>query len=386
MIARRVPIHGWLRTGVALLVLFALAACGDGSPGVPSGPAPAPSDTVRLAVAVLERGADGIPPPPRAPERHAAKADDPDTGPSIETEAAAVANRSASAEFHDFDERVRRFLVAPLVCDAVQFSCSIQSSATESFIEHGLDDPDPEVRLRALVVLVAVRAPRSVPEQWAALEGLRRGPRGVDFEGVTTRIVALFAPTALDAVLAAPPPGDRFSTSPAYQWAVRAAGVTRHRKALERLTVLSSSESLHTSLAAERSLEDFDGPEGDAALARCVNGWQYDAFERAARALLRRDPELLRSTLLASSPPDGQAHWKGVFLARLDDRRGVPILCATVPSLQLIDGEVFDSIERLAGKEDLAAVEALPARVRATQQERATEVVAAVRARLARAR
>jgi len=386
MIARRDRIHVRLPTGVATLALFALAACGDGSPGVPAGPAPAPSDTVRLAVAVLEHGVDGIPPPARAPERRTANSEDPDTNPSIETEAAAAASRSASAEFHDFDERVRRFLVAPIVCDAVQFSCAIQSSATESFIEHGLDDPDPEVRLRALVVLVTVRAPRSVSEQWAALEGLRQGPRGVEFAGVTTRIASLFAPTALDAVLAAPPPGDRFSTSPAYQWAVRAAGVTRHRGALERLTVLSSSESLHTSLAAERSLEDFDGPEGDAALARCVNGWKYDAFERAARALLRRAPELLRSTLLASSPPEGEAYWKGVFLARLDDRRGVPILCATVPSLQIIDGEMFDSIERLAGREDLADVEALPARVRDNQKERATGVVAAVRARLARAR
>ncbi len=342
------------------LAVLPLLGCGQGAPEGSSTVA----DTVRQCVAVWERGAEAIPVDPTPPA-------DPE------------AAEESEGPLHDFDARVRWFLSRPYVTDAVQFSCAIQGYPVESWVTGGLDDPDAEVRLRALVALVRVRAPRTVLRQWAVLQELCRGPLAAEIAPVTTRLRAAFSPEALDRTLGEPPPGEEYSTPAAYQWALRAAGVTRHRGALARLVELSRSDLLDVSLSAERSLEDFEGPESSVALARCVDGWRYDAAMRAASALLRRDPERLRATLLASEPPPGDVFWKGIYLARLGDRRGVPILCATVPDLDWrLDGEMFDAIERLAGAEDLPDVEALPARVQDRQRERATAVVAAVRRRL----
>src|SRR5205085_5460349 len=96
------------------------------------------------------------------------------------------------------------------------------------------------------------------------------------------------------------PPEDRYRHDSLLEWHVRAAGVTRCRRALPTLVRLSRSEHLGTSLAAERSLEDFDGDEGDQALAQCLLGWQYDAYIRAGRALLERNKPLLVQKL---TPP-----------------------------------------------------------------------------------
>ena len=378
---------GRLTVGFAFLTL---AACGAG--GAPHAPAtePAPAaggatgDPVARALDVWERGAEGIP----LPARPSAPTDvDPEPVPEPEEEAPVEAEVVGPAvPFREFDSRTRAFLVSPDVVDAVQFSCVPQYSADETWVQAGLDDPDPEVRLRALVVLVRVRAPRSVDRQWAALCALGDGLRAAEFRPVTVRLRDAFAPEALDRTLAEPPPGTEYSTPPAYQWALRAAGVTRHRGALDRLVELSRDEFLDVSLSAERSLQDFEGPEGDAALAGCVSGWRYNAAMRAANALLERDRERLRRTLLDSTPPAGLAYWKGVYLARLGDRRGVPILCAEVPGPRIIDREMFDGIERLAGPEDLPDVESLTTRVREDQASRASEVVASVRERLGTAR
>lgn len=60
----------------------------------------------------------------------------------------------------------------------------------------------------------------------------------------------------------------------------------------------------------------------------------------------------------------------------------MPHLCATVGTMSRVDRGMFDAIERLATVDHWPLVEALPNTVRAEQQERATAVVAAVRARL----
>jgi hypothetical protein len=370
--------------GTLGLALLAVAGCGSGAPAADPSAAGLHDDPVLRAVAVWENGAEGIPPPPpplSPPEEEQADLVRPEEA-AVEEPTSVVA-ADDEAPFRDFDPRVRRFLVSPYVDDAVQFSCVSQPFVDEDWVTAGLDDKDPEVRLRALVVMVRARAPRTVDRQWAVLDELRTGPRAVEFAQVTTRVETAFAPAALDRTLAEPPPGTEYSTPAAYQWALRAAGVTRHRDALARLAELSRADQLDVSLAAERSLEDFTGPEADAALARCVDGWQYNAAMKAAGALLKRDPERLRATLLASEPPVGQVYWKGIFLAHLEDRRGVPILCEEVPGLRRSDASMFDAIERLAGPEDLESVEALPGRVRDDQRPRAEEVVAAVRLRLA---
>ena len=376
-----------MRVGAIAAALLACAGCGGGAPRATtvSGTTPAaqPSDDpVLRAVAVFERGEGGIPRPPPTPAAPSAE-------PPPAEEEFDLPERSKpwpATPFSTFDARVRLFLAVPFLEDAVQFSCAGSVHADEYWVTKGLDDEDPLVRLRALVVLVRLRAPRTVEKQWATLEALERGPRGAEFAQATTRVRAAFAPEAIDRTLADPPPATEYSTPADYQWALRAAGVTRHRGALDRLAELSRSDVLHVSLSAERSLEDFEGPDADAALARCVDGWQYNASLRAAGALLRRDPERLRATLAELDPPEDRAYWKGIYLARLEDARAVPILCRTVPRISLIDGEMFDAIERLAGPADLEGVEALPARVREGQRARATTVVERVRTRLAAAR
>lgn len=350
-----------------VLAVLAFAAC-EGSRSPSAAPARAPAaGAVGLALAVWERGAEALPAPPPSP-----------LGGSIEV----YPRPAPTAPFCEFDEHVRCFLADPEVADAVQWTCTPSGGELEPWIERGLDADDPHVRLRALVALMRVRAPRSVERQWRALQQLGRGPHAAEFAPVAARLCVAFAPDALDELLALPVPNDLYSCSHELQWGIRAAGVTGYRGALDRLAEIAGSPNIDTSLAAERSLADFAGPDADAALARCVEAWHY-ASGAAAHALLRRDPERLRAILLAMDP-QSDARRKGLLLARLDDRRAVPILCRELPNTAIVDGEMFEAIIRLAGPEHLLAVLALPERVRPEQRDRAVECAAVVRARLGR--
>lgn len=286
--------------------------------------------------------------------------------------------------FCGFDATVAAFLAQPEVRDAVQFGCSSGPFILESWVEAGLDDPDPVVRLRALLVLMRVHAPRTVDRQWQTL-----GELALTFsEGPLARVVdtlrEAFAPDAIDRGIAAALPAGRFSCTASLQWSVRAAGVSGHTGSLARLARLSGLQNIDLSLAAERSIEDFAGPAADAALAVCTNAWVYDAGMRAGAALARRNPELLRSVLLRPDFPTTHEAARGLLLAAIDDVRCVPILCESVPGYAMIDGEMFDAIERLAQEQHGPLVHALPARVRAEQRERATRVAQNVRRRFDR--
>jgi hypothetical protein len=147
---------------------------------------------------------------------------------------------------------------------------------------------------------------------------------------------------------------------------------------------LSRCDHLDVSLAAERSLEDFPGPAGDRALADCLLGWRYDAYVRAGYALVERDAGLLAQTLIAAAVPKDCAYQAGLLLAGVGNAAAVPHLCASVGHTAIVDGKMFEAIESLATLEQLPLVEALPATVRDEQRERATNVLAAVRARLHR--
>ena len=139
--------------------------------------------------------------------------------------------------------------------------------------------------------------------------------------------------------------------------------------------MLSTANHLDTSVAAERSLEDFSGPKANQALVRCVLGWQYNAYVHACNALLKRDKALLTNTLLEAKPPKECRYYQGLFLARCDDAAAVPILCEKVPTYQIIDREMFAHIARLGGPEDRKAIESLPSRVRPDRRELAKHTV-----------
>jgi hypothetical protein len=367
----------WRRC-VAITLLS--AACSD--PAAEAARAEAQAAAAEM-LAVWQRGAEAFEPAAaldRAPGKTAVMAD----GSVIETVTWTSGGSAPAAPFHGFDQTVREFLRWPSVRDAVQFSCVSGGHAAEEWIEAGLDDPDPVVRLRALLVLVRAHAPRTVDKQWATLQELRPTFAGGPFAQVVGRLETEFAPSTIDTALAGAAPGARYSSAHDFEWFVRAAGVSGHRGALARLAELSASDNLQTSLAAERSLEDFEGPYANAALARCIRNWAYDAGMRAGWTLARRDPELLRSVLLSPDFPTDRAYIRGRMLAALDDPRSVPILCATVAGIAIVDGEMFDQIERLATTEHLELVAALPAQVRDNQRERAASVVANVKQRLGR--
>ncbi len=335
-------------------------------------PAPAPPPFAARALGVLANGAAALPAPPEPAE---------DGEPDIEEEKPTEEPRELGGYL--LSPEFRWFLRYPRVDPAVQFSCGSTFRRDESTLLALLDRADDEDAVVALAALLHVRAPRGVEAQWRALCRLQL-LHGDDplWSETLAALRRPFTPQAIDAALAATPPEGRYDEARAIEWSARAAGVTRHRGALPRLVELSRGEHLDTSLAAERSLEDFPGPEGDAALAACLVGWRYDAYVRAGRALAERNGDLVRATLSTADVPADAQREVGLLLAGLRDPAAVPHLCASVGKAAIVDGKMFDAIEQLATAEQLALVDALPATVRDTQRERAERVVAAVRARL----
>jgi hypothetical protein len=270
------------------------------------------------------------------------------------------------------DGAARRFLESRDYKPAVQFGCGRSPHDFEESLEGELKAGTGESRLQALLLLLRARAPASVDLQWKALQELRRDPAaGKLLGGLETQFSEEFVLGALEMA----PPENRYSRDPLLEWYVRAAGVARILRALPTLVRLSRSGHLGTSLAAERSLEDFEGDAGDQALVQCLLGWQYDAYVRAGKALLGRNKGLLVEKLLGTLVPESCRYWQAILLARADEAESVPLLCETVTSVGLIDREMFDHIERLAREQDLPQVRLLAGRAREAQQERAAQVL-----------
>ncbi len=351
----------WVRNAALIALATLLAACGAAA-------APREPTWAELALAVWERGHVAIPPP--------LIGDGPERLSEEEVERLMVEDPWNSDPFRDFDEQVRAFLKDPWLEAAVSFSCARVAHSAEDWITSGLDDQEPAVRARALVVLLQVHAPRSVARQWAVLQEFERTCCA---EGSSTLFAALrsaFAPDALDSMLRDP-------SSSAFPWAVRAAGVSGHWSALPLLTELSCSVDRYHSWIAQKSLSEFSGRAADAALAECVRAWTDRTAECAARALVQRDPELLRSVLLTLDPND-RPHRQGELLAQLEDPRAVPLLCAGISQFRFLDEDAFRAIARLATEEHLEEVRALPERVREGRRQRAEAVVGEVEERVGR--
>lgn len=284
-------------------------------------------------------------------------------------------------DFHGIDLETRDFLHAPRLQSAVQFSCArMLPDRYQASLEAALSARTADLRLQAAAILVRVRDPHSVALQWSALRDLRQDARP-EFRDAAARIAGDFSPKNLEELLSRPLPGNRYATDFVIEWAARAAGVTLNQESLPRLVALSRCENLDVSLAAEASLEEFPAPAGDTALVECVLGWKYDAWVRAAGALLRRNRTLLDETLSSHEAPEEAQAQHALFLARCGNPRAVPALCAWLPRRQIVDGEMFDQIERLMKAEHRADIEGLPGRVREDQAERARKVMEAFHAK-----
>ena len=278
--------------------------------------------------------------------------------------------------FSGIDLRTGSALAWPAVSEVVQFGCTGTYAPYEASLEAALRKGTPELKLQALAILMRLRAPSSVPLQQKVLAELRELKTRPGWRPLLEELAHCFDPDRLMRIVTQDPPADRYSsTERSYLWSIRALGAIRHNAALPRLIVLSRSGQLYTSLAAERSIEDFCGEAAEQALVQCMLGWQYDAYKRAAYALLKRNKQLLQDTLLAATPPKRCRYQKALFLARCDDSASVPLLCAEVGSYQLIDGEMFDHIARLALRDHRELIERLPELVRADQRDRARSTV-----------
>ncbi|MBI3830642.1 MAG: hypothetical protein HY291_14065 [Planctomycetes bacterium] len=284
-----------------------------------------------------------------------------------------------------------RFLDCPSLKPVVQFSCSIHATPYEDALEKTLEKGTPELKLQALAILVRVQAPHSAAEQWKVLQELKRLEKGPLWKNLLGELEAKFDPKGIAEEIKKAPPKPLFKAenetlddyskrchqAEVYYWHIRAAGGMQLKDAVPRLKELSSAEDIDTSLAAEKSLEDFEGPECDQFLVACVLGFKYNAWMHAADALMKRNPGLLAGTLKTVNIPERARYMQGVYLGRLGDPAAVPILCATVPKYQMIDKEIFELIGKLATLDQAELVKKLPETVRPEQRDRAAAAVQA---------
>jgi hypothetical protein len=270
----------------------------------------------------------------------------------------------------------------------VQFSCARQSSAYEDALEVALENKDPEIRVQALAVLLRCKAAHSAAEQWKTLQDLKKVDKGPLWSTLLEEMETHFDARRLTEALKAPPPEEGFYSDSSlngilererqqnlYYWHVRATGARKLKEQLPRLAELSLSRGIYISLAAEKSLEDFEGNDGDQALARCLLGWRYNAYVHAADALLKRNKKLLENSLLQAAVPDDCRYIQGIYLAKCDNPEAVPILCETVGKVHIIDGSMFAEIARLATHAQQKVIVDLPSHVRPEQKARAEEIV-----------
>lgn len=262
------------------------------------------------------------------------------------------------APFEEIDARLATFLEYPDMQPSVQFSCAVMDTPGEARLAKSLHGRRHARALLALAALVHVHSPSTVEDQLAALARLRKArPK---WKPTLDEIEARFDPEVLAAAIALDPPkDDPYGDAPGLEWAIRAVGVRQQEEALPRLATLCQSEHLHTSLAAERSIEDFAGPKAEAALASCVEAWQYDAADRAFDALRDRNRALALKTLLTMTIPAADARDRYVAtLIDIADGSAVPRLIELIPLLD-DPSHAIDALETHAEPRHRAAIRKL---------------------------
>jgi hypothetical protein len=359
-----------MRLHVILLITMASLQAAEIEPGFNA-------QAIELATRLWRQGSKADLPPEQS------QVDFVENGDGTITVASTTSSSKGPIEFTGLNSRAQGFIDGIGIKPAVQFSCVVHSSAYEEALERALLSEDPNLRLQALVALVRAQAPASVDEQWRTLRSLRARR---DAPELLAEIEARFSESHLAEFLAQPAMDDFiWSQNPEYNelisrrnerhWCIRAAGATACLSMLDRLIELSRDENLGDSLAAEASLEQFDGEKGDQALVACLHGWRYNAAGRAGRALVSRNKNLLAMELKKDAAvPETYRYEQGLLLAACNDPAAVPILCATVGTMQIIDRTMFDEIARLAGPQHRDLIEGLPDRVRPAQRARAEAV------------
>ena len=354
------------------------AACG--SRAVAPVGVPQPSPTLDLALRILRFGDAALPPdrstkPPEL-ESEFEPSEAAETGEHEPTSLTQAARLGPSA--------LRNFLASPYVDSAVSVGSQANGLPMENRLVALLGSAVDEDRVLALAVLVRVRAPRHIVQQWRVFGELQQ--RHGHEPTWTSLLAALrepFLPDRLAAALLREPLTVPLGEHRPSDWAARAVGVTRCAVLLPQLALRARSQNHSAAQAAICSLAEMRGPDADQALVGSLLAWGPGS-EPAARALRSHDPGLLTRTLLTAEVPTANRLFVGRLLAEFEHPAAVPHLCASVATRAIIDREMFDAIERLATDDHWPLVAALPSTVRPEQQERAAAVVAAVRTRLQR--
>ncbi|MEM6992938.1 MAG: hypothetical protein AAF721_20650 [Myxococcota bacterium] len=245
--------------------------------------------------------------------------------------------------FEALDKPAYWFLRHPGVQPAVRFGCARTIRPQEARMTEALESSDDSVALLALAVLMHARAPSTVRRQHETLVRLTDAhPR---WAKALEPFHARFDGDALMRAVAQPAPEERYERDRELSWAIRGIAAVGETRALGRLAELCADDNLRTSLAAERSIEEFETEAGDQALARCVVGWQYDAADRAARTLAKRNPALVRTTLVAMSIPVDERSRYARLLSAVADASVVPRLLELLPQVGAGYRPVIDAVE-----------------------------------------
>lgn len=336
----------------------------------------------------------------------------------------------ARAEDYDFQEpktqsffagitwETEWFLESPRVLPPVRLGCAECMMHEEATWEDALDSRNPLLRLQALVLLISVRASRSIRDQWRVLNELEQTLEDPLAQSLLASIRAEFRVERLRPLLELKEPKLRARVfrsarslpdlsvlreeqpSPpirkdAYWWALRAVGVAKVHRLIPYLATAATSKPEQSRYAAVLSLEELGGDAADAALMQCVLAWQSSGSEKAARVLLERNPELLERNLLSpmAAPEserlqDRATHLRALFLGRLGNPTSTTDLCEQLimdPGVASewylgrharirVRAEMFDLVEKLATEDHRMLIDSLPDHVAEANQERAEEV------------
>ena len=111
--------------------------------------------------------------------------------------------------FKGIDLDTGNFLAWPNLRPAVQFSCAVTPTPYEDALVEALKSSAPPLKLQALAVLMRVRAPSSVPEQWKALAKLRQLKDQPRWQPLLAEWQACFDPRRIERAVAAIAPQRR---------------------------------------------------------------------------------------------------------------------------------------------------------------------------------
>lgn len=263
----------------------------------------------------------------------------------------------------------------------VRFSCASSETKREDELEAELAGDDDARKLSALASLLEVNAPSSVALQHKAFLELKESK--LKDHPLIGSLARYFEPDRIRELIKRDPPAEKYADDRIeFYWGIRAAGVLKLEDCIPRLLELSDSANLDTFLAAERSVEDFEGEKAEDALMHIISLWRYNAYVSAAEAMLKRNPDRLSRELEKMTPPEDCRYQYGLFLAWCRNPKAVPHLCATVKDISIVDGSMFSFIKELGRPEDKAIIEALPDTVRPNQKDRAIRTVEGYQARM----